>query len=224
MREYGAILKGDDQEAGGRATANKVLDAAEFLDSIGLIDTPPALIRPIKLAYHDACHLAHGQSVRGAPRRLLESVGNVELVELNDGEVCCGSAGTYNLDQPEIAAELGRRKAEAVVATGADAVVAGNVGCMVQISAHLENLQKKRIAGGSHDAGTGGGLRWTRCLCHTPVRETGSVEFDTSQHSCRWPEWRFTVSRTTTWNRTVAQRATLHHFSSQIQVAQTCKN
>ena len=67
MREYGVILKGHAQETGGRALAKKVLDAAEFLDSVGVTDPPPALIRPLKLAYHDACHLAHGQSVRRAP-------------------------------------------------------------------------------------------------------------------------------------------------------------
>ncbi|MER3460865.1 MAG: 2-hydroxy-acid oxidase, partial [candidate division GAL15 bacterium] len=73
--------------------------------------------------------------LREEPRRLLGSVGNLELVEPADAEVCCGSAGTYNLEQPEVAQELGQRKARALMATYPDVVVTGNVGCMVQIAA-----------------------------------------------------------------------------------------
>jgi glycolate oxidase iron-sulfur subunit len=76
--------------------------------------------------------------VRSAPRRLLGAIGNLIVREVADGEICCGSAGLYNLEQPEIAERLGASKAQAVAATGADAVIAGNVGCLVQIGAHLE--------------------------------------------------------------------------------------
>src|SRR5690606_27988056 len=79
----------------------------------------------------------HAQRVRAEPRRLLRAIPGLELVELDDGERCCGSAGTYNIDQPEIAGELGRMKADAVRRTGADLVALGNIGCMVQIRAHL---------------------------------------------------------------------------------------
>ena len=114
----------------------KVLDVLEFLDAVGL-HTPLALAQPAVVAYHDACHLSHGQGIRVAPRRLLQQVGNLTLAELNDGELCCGSAGLYNLEQPAAAAELGRRKAAAIRATGAQMVTAGNIGCITQIEAHL---------------------------------------------------------------------------------------
>ena len=90
-----------------------------------------------RVAYHDACHLAHGQGVRSEPRALLRWVTGLELVELADGELCCGSAGTYNLTEPEMAWRLGERKADAVVASGAEMVAAGNPGCILQIRAAL---------------------------------------------------------------------------------------
>ena len=116
--------------------AAKVLDVAEFLDSLGL-NTPLALKRPTIAAYHDACHLSHGQGIRLAPRRLLSQVEHLTVVEVGDGEMCCGSAGLYNVEQPTAAAELGRRKAAAIAATGAQVVAAGNIGCITQIEAHL---------------------------------------------------------------------------------------
>ena len=92
------------------------------------------------MAYHDACHLAHAQGVTAPPRRLLASIPNVTLVEIPEGELCCGSAGTYNLEQPELARQIGERKARNIVSTGAQAVVTGNIGCMTQIRTHLELL------------------------------------------------------------------------------------
>jgi len=108
-----------------------------FLDELGLREHP-RLENPLRLAYHDACHLAHAQNVRSSPRRLLSSIEKLELLELNDGELCCGSAGTYNIEQPAIAAELGQRKANAILETGARAVASGNIGCLTQIARHLE--------------------------------------------------------------------------------------
>ena len=116
--------------------AAEVRDVTEFLTTIGL-RTQLELAAPATVAYHDACHLSHGQSIRSAPRELLRRVGNLTLVEINDGEMCCGSAGLYNLEQPEAAAALGRRKAAAIEATGAQLVAAGNIGCITQIEAHL---------------------------------------------------------------------------------------
>jgi glycolate oxidase iron-sulfur subunit len=114
-----------------------VLDVAEFLDSLGL-RTSHELRAPTLVAYHDACHLSHGQGIRLAPRRLLQQIDNVSLVEIPDGDVCCGSAGLYNVEQPVAARALGRRKAEAIRQTGAALVAAGNIGCLTQIEAYLE--------------------------------------------------------------------------------------
>jgi glycolate oxidase iron-sulfur subunit len=114
-----------------------VADVAEFLDRLGL-RTPLAFDQPTRIAYHDACHLGHGQGVRAAPRRLLAAIRNATVVDVDDGEMCCGSAGLYNIEQPEIAAELGRRKAELLRATGAGVVATGNIGCVTQIAAHLD--------------------------------------------------------------------------------------
>lgn len=142
MKEYPLMFAGEGEEQAARALAARIVDVSVFLDRLG-IEAPPALDVPLRLAYHDACHLCHAQQIRGEPRRLLRSIPGVELVELNDGERCCGSAGTYNIDQPDVAAELGRKKAEAVRLTKCDVVATGNIGCMVQMRTHL--------AGDAHD-------------------------------------------------------------------------
>jgi glycolate oxidase iron-sulfur subunit len=95
---------------------------------------------PLKVAYHDACHLAHAQGVREQPRTLLRAIPELELLEPDHWEICCGSAGIYNLTQPDSAAQLGRQKAEWLLATGADAIAAANPGCTLQIQAHLREL------------------------------------------------------------------------------------
>ncbi|MCB0154498.1 MAG: glycolate oxidase subunit GlcF [Anaerolineae bacterium] len=136
MKEYGLLFKGLAEEEQARAFAVRVQDVSEFLDRLGLV-APPALAQPLKLAYHDACHLAHAQGITGPPRRLLGSIPNVTLLEIPEGEICCGSAGTYNLEQPELARQLGQRKAGHILSTGAEAVVTGNIGCMSQIQSHL---------------------------------------------------------------------------------------
>jgi glycolate oxidase iron-sulfur subunit len=97
---------------------------------------------PMKVAYHDACHLAHAQGVRDQPRELLRAIPGLELVEPREWEICCGSAGIYNLVKPEPAAELGERKARNLLDTGAEAVTAANPGCALQITAHTERLGK----------------------------------------------------------------------------------
>jgi glycolate oxidase iron-sulfur subunit len=113
-----------------------VADVSEFLDRLGP-RAPMALPLPTRIAYHDACHLGHAQGVRAAPRRLLSSIAHATVVELDDGETCCGSAGLYNIEQPKAAADLGRRKADAIRATGARLVATGNIGCVTQIASHL---------------------------------------------------------------------------------------
>ena len=139
MKDYGHVLRDEpDWAERAAAFAAKVRDVTELLAEAG----PRAERRPVELrvAYHDACHLAHAQGVRAQPRELLRGIPGLELVEPAEWELCCGSAGIYNLVQPEPAAELGERKARNLLDTGAEAVVAGNPGCALQITAHTERL------------------------------------------------------------------------------------
>jgi glycolate oxidase iron-sulfur subunit len=139
MKDYGHVLR-DEPDWADRAErfAAKVRDAGEFLADAGTrAERRPV---PMKLAYHDACHLAHAQKVRSQPRRLLNEIPELELVEPGEWELCCGSAGIYNLVKPEPAAELGERKARNLLDTGAEAVAAANPGCALQITAHTERL------------------------------------------------------------------------------------
>jgi glycolate oxidase iron-sulfur subunit len=139
MKQYGELL-GDDPAWAQRAArfAAKVRDATEFLAELG-----PAAERhplPLALAYHDACHLAHAQGVRQPPRDLLGAVPGIEVREIEDPEICCGSAGVYNLMEPRTAAELGERKARHVLRSGADLLATANPGCLLQLRASLARL------------------------------------------------------------------------------------
>jgi len=136
MKEYPMLFAGEIDEGQAQEFSGQVQDVSQFLAALGLV--PPAgLAQPLKAAYHDACHLAHAQGITEAPRRLLAGIPNLGLVEIADGGLCCGSAGTYNLEQPEIARQLGRKKAGDILASGGQAVIAGNIGCIVQIQKHL---------------------------------------------------------------------------------------
>jgi glycolate oxidase iron-sulfur subunit len=140
MKDYAHLLA-DDPEWADRAAAfsARVKDVSELL-----AEHEPQAPRhpiPLRVAYHDACHLAHAQGVRAQPRALLRGIPELEVLEPPDWEICCGSAGIYNLVQPDAAAELGARKAANLVATGADAVAAGNPGCALQIAAHLDGRE-----------------------------------------------------------------------------------
>ncbi len=119
MKDYGHVLR-DDPEWSERAAAfaAKVLDVSELLAG----DEPRAARHPLEMrvAYHDACHLAHAQNVREQPREMLRSVPGLEIAEPAGWEICCGSAGIYNMVRPEPAAELGRRKAQALIDTGVE--------------------------------------------------------------------------------------------------------
>jgi len=136
MKEYPLLLKGEHDEEAARAFADRVVDVSVFLEQLGLT-APPPLPKPMKVAYHDACHLAHAQNVRTPPRRLLAAIPNLTLLEPLEPEICCGSAGTYNIEKPGTAAELGARKVRNLLATGAEAVATGNIGCLTQIRTHL---------------------------------------------------------------------------------------
>ena len=136
MKDYAHLLS-DDPEWAERAQAfsDRVKDVSELLAGV-----EPRVVRhplPMTVAYHDACHLAHAQGIRDEPRELLRSIPELELVEPDEWQICCGSAGIYNLVQPEAAAKLGKRKAENLAATKAQAVAAANPGCALQITAHL---------------------------------------------------------------------------------------
>jgi glycolate oxidase iron-sulfur subunit len=136
MKDYGELLAGDGGWAPRAAALSaKVRDFTEFLAEIG-----PAAVRhplPVSAAYHDACHLGHAQQITAQPRALLRAIPGLSLAEVADGGTCCGSAGIYNLVQPEAARELGERKAAAIEATGAQLLVSANPGCSLQISAAL---------------------------------------------------------------------------------------
>lgn len=140
IHEYPLILRGEDAEAKAAGFAKQVCDVSVFLRRLDPLRDVPDSGRSVKVAYHDACHLSNGQGVRSEPRRLLKMIPGVELTELRDAHLCCGSAGTYNIDQPEIAASLGEQKAKSILETDADMLASGNIGCLTQVQMHLRKL------------------------------------------------------------------------------------
>jgi glycolate oxidase iron-sulfur subunit len=139
MHEYHLILRGTAEESRAESFRKRVVDVSVFLTRLGLRDKPAGWTTPQAVAYHDACHLANAQNVRAEPRALLRAIPGLELREITNPHLCCGSAGTYNLDQPAIAHSLGAQKADAVAATGATTVASGNIGCLTQLRTHLAN-------------------------------------------------------------------------------------
>jgi glycolate oxidase iron-sulfur subunit len=139
MKEYVHLLK-DDPRYAKRAErfSSRCRDISEILAN--LQPRAPRHPIPIRVAYHDACHLQHAQRITQQPRELLRSIPGLDLLEIGDAAICCGSAGIYNLLEPQAAAELGVRKAQNILRTGAAAVVSGNPGCTLQIRAALESL------------------------------------------------------------------------------------
>lgn len=140
LKEYPVVLHGLPDEAQARAFAAKVQDISEYLHGLlqgGTLEPTLPARTPLKVAYHDACHLAHAQGVKAAPRALLRAIPGVELVEIPEGDLCCGSAGTYSLEQPELAAQLGVRKARNILGTAPDLIASGNIGCHTQIQSHV---------------------------------------------------------------------------------------
>lgn len=155
MLEYPLLLKSTDYEEAAINFSKRVYDISVFLDEFDIV-SPPPLSQPLEIAYHDACHLAHAQGVTQEPRKLLQKIPNIILLPIKDGELCCGSAGSYNIEQPDIAQELGRQKADNILATDADVVVTGNIGCLIQLRAHLKKF-----------TGKNGGSRKTPPVLHT---------------------------------------------------------
>ena len=142
MKEYSHLFQSFLGEMDVTAFSDKVKDISEFLNALGFVEKP-RFSEKLKIAYHDACHLAHAQHITQPPRQILSQIENLTLVEIPENEVCCGSAGTYNLEHPKIANKLGNRKAHNILSTGAQAVVAGNIGCMVQINSKLNHNQNE---------------------------------------------------------------------------------
>ena len=141
IAEYGALLRNEPEFAeDARAVSSKVRDLSSLL-----LDAPANPRREFRcrVTYHDACHLAHGLGVREAPRSLLASIPGVTIIEMADSDLCCGSAGSYNLTEPAMARELARRKADNIVDTCADYVVLANPGCEFQIAAELRRRGSK---------------------------------------------------------------------------------
>lgn len=139
MKEYGYLLRDDPAFAGrAKAFSAKVRDVSEFVHELGPV--APRSPIPMQAAYHDACHLAHGQGIRKQPRDLLRGVPGLELKDIAESEICCGSAGIYNLVEPEPAAQLGERKAKNILNTGARVIISGNPGCLLQIRSSMEKL------------------------------------------------------------------------------------
>lgn len=143
IHEYPLLLAGAPQQEAAQKFAQQSMDISVYLNRLELRPFPSQKLHngeKVRIAYHDACHLAHAQKVRSEPRQLLKRLPGVELVELSDCDTCCGSAGTYNIEQPDIADQLGKRKAQAVIDSGASIVATGNIGCLVQLQKHLKSL------------------------------------------------------------------------------------
>jgi glycolate oxidase iron-sulfur subunit len=137
MKEYWELLHTDPTYAQrAQAFSRKVRDVSQLLAQVPL----NGRLRPLALTvtYHDACHLAHGQKVRQEPRAILKAIPGLQLVELRESDVCCGSAGIYNLLYPDLAQQFLDRKIERITETGATVVVSGNPGCTLQIEKGLK--------------------------------------------------------------------------------------
>jgi glycolate oxidase iron-sulfur subunit len=135
MKTYGELFRNDPEWAErARTFTEKVRDVTEVLDGLGRPQAPRNRM-DIRVAYHDACHLAHAQGVRQPPRDLLKTIPGLTLVPVAESDICCGSAGIFNLVQPEMAAELGQRKAAMIADAQPDIIATTNPGCMLQIGA-----------------------------------------------------------------------------------------
>ena len=136
MKGYGVLLADDPAWAErARRFSAGVRDVAEFLATAPL--RGPLAPVPLTVTYHDPCHVVHGQKIRSAPRALLAQIPGLRVVDLPESDWCCGSAGIYNLTQPEMAGRLLQRKVRHVLGTGAAAVVTANPGCILQIQQGL---------------------------------------------------------------------------------------
>lgn len=144
MKEYGHLLRNDLAWAErSRTFSAKCKDVTELLCEL----EPQATRHPLKMraAYHDACHLQHAQGVQQQPRQLLSGIPELEIAEIPEGSLCCGSAGVYNLLQSETASQLGNRKVDNLLTTGAEAVLSANPGCLLQLMNGLRRRGMKAM-------------------------------------------------------------------------------
>jgi len=142
LKEYGHLLENDSCHASGKEFSARVKDLTEFLGANGFANQQ---FRPSSdlVTYHDACHLAHPQRITLQPRQLVRAVAGANYVELPEADICCGSAGTYNLTQPAMAEALRERKIKSILSTRATVVVTSNPGCIMQIRAGLDQATPK---------------------------------------------------------------------------------
>jgi glycolate oxidase iron-sulfur subunit len=142
MKEYGHLLRGDPAWAARAATfSSKCKDISEILCELPA--RSPRHPLPMRVAYHDACHLRHAQAIHAEPRQLLATIPELEVAEIDEASLCCGSAGVYNLLHPEPANQLGDRKVENLLATKAEAVISANPGCLLQL---MSSLRRRGLA------------------------------------------------------------------------------
>ena len=145
LKEYGELFAGDEAwEARALAFSSNVRDVLEYLDELGL---PQSALGPVNatVTYQDACHLAHAQRITAPPRRLLASIPGLQLREMAESSLCCGSAGIYNVTQPEMAGRLQQRKVERIAEVDPEIVATGNPGCALQIRNGLDRAGKSEI-------------------------------------------------------------------------------
>lgn len=145
LKEYHHILESDaEYREKAKQFVSKVRDIQEFLAEVGLtVNLLPLTEDTLTIVYQDACHLLHGQKISLQPRRLLQKIPNVKLKEPIDAALCCGSAGVYNMLQPEVANELGQQKVTNLLNTGAQLIASSNPGCSLQIKKHLKLKEKE---------------------------------------------------------------------------------
>lgn len=143
INDYELLFKNQPEAERAAEFSRVVMDFSAYLAELGLRE-PAGFEEERRVVYQDACHLLHAQSLQAEPRALLNQIPNLRLLEIADAGMCCGSAGTYNIDQPTIAAELGRRKIESILAVQPDVIVSGNIGCITQMRQQLE-LQRNPL-------------------------------------------------------------------------------
>ena len=136
LKEYEALLENTDYAEKAEHFSHNMRDISEFLAEIEMI--PPNGKIPLRVTYDEPCHLLHGQSVKLQPRKVLQAIPELELIELTESEWCCGSAGIYNITQPELSQEILERKMVHISETGADIVATGNPGCLLQIQLGIQ--------------------------------------------------------------------------------------
>ena len=141
IKDYELLFKGQPDAERAIAFSRKVMDFSAYLSTVGM-RAPAGFASERRVVYQDACHLLHAQSLHSEPRNLLNQIPNLRLLPIADAGQCCGSAGTYNIDQPALAAELGRRKVESILAVQPDLVVSGNIGCIAQLRQQLQSQPK----------------------------------------------------------------------------------